>query len=161
MLLKINLKSMIQLATVLICYMLILTFQSLNYRINLASPIFPAWEIMVVYHLCVRYKLWHLYIFFLGFLFDHLYGMQFGTNSTIFLMVNLLFRHVMTKSLAENYTLNCRIFCFYCIFVLYSRYILNSGLGISLNQYIVISLQLVVTICCYNLLRFFGLYSLK
>jgi hypothetical protein len=124
-----------------------------NFRINLASTIFPAFEVILLYYFITYCQPSFLVVFLLGMFFDQLYSMPIGTNSLVFITANIILNFTSKFFLVKNYITNFIIFCFYYFFVLHFRYLLMLIKNLTSQGYLTILMQYFTTIFAYHLLR--------
>ncbi len=135
------------------CLLLGLLFPLISFRIGLISPIFPALEIIFVYYFSTNQHLRIWQIFLIGIFFDQLYSMPIGTNSLVFLLANLLLKFVNRRFLLKAYFINFIIFCGYCLFIFYSRYLILSSKTLYLDSFMPLFFQYLTTVFSYPLVR--------
>lgn len=135
------------------CLLLILLFPLVSFRIGIISEIFPAFEVIFVYYFSTNRHMRVWQIFIIGIFFDQLYSMPTGTNSLVFLLANLLLKFGSRWFLFKDYFINFIVFCGYCLFVFYSRYLILSSKTLYLNNLVPIFFQYLTTIFSYPIVR--------
>jgi len=134
--------------------LLILFFPLVNFKINIVSPIFPAFEIIFIYFLVCYYNFTEGKILVAGLFMDQLYSMPSGCNSLAFLIGSIFFKYMSRQFLIKNYTINFMVFFAYAFVILICRYLIF----LSLSQYpsiFELIFQYLTTIFSYPLLRIF------
>jgi cell shape-determining protein MreD len=138
-------------------FIAILIFTIVNYKISLDSPIYPSLDIIIIYHIVTNnrnYNLKYIGIFLVGLLLDTIYNSNIGINSLIFLITTMCLHLLPIKNFNQmNYLVNCKLFVIYTTIILYIRYITISSLFISMNNHIIIIMQIIITSCIYNIIK--------
>lgn len=133
--------------------LLLVIFPLENFRINLDSVIFPAFEVILLYYFTTFYSPSFLLIFIVGIFFDQLYSMPLGTNSLVFVVAHLILKFCGEFFPTKEYLTNFILFCVYYLFILHFRAILILSKGLVIQGYLAMLFQYLTTICSYSLLR--------
>ena len=134
------------------CFLLI-TFPLENFRINWDSPIFPAFEVILLYYFSSFYSLGLLWIFIIGIFFDQLSSVPLGTNSLVFVITHLILRFGKQFFPTREYLTNFVFFCLYYLLILHFKALLMTIKGFAIQGYLTLIFQYLTTIFSYSLLR--------
>lgn len=131
----------------------LLLFPLINYRLGLSSAIFPALDVIIIYYFSTNYHLGYFGIFLTGIFFDQIYGMQLGTNSTVFLLCALMLVYLSKWFSLTDYVINFLCFFGYCFVVFTCRYLIISHKLGDFIQYCDVVFQYFTTVFTYPLIK--------
>ncbi|XVN43078.1 MAG: hypothetical protein RCG15_01935 [Candidatus Rickettsia vulgarisii] len=133
--------------------LLLVIFPLGSFRINMASMVFPALEVILLYYFSTIHRISFVTIFIVGLFFDQLYSMPIGSNSLIFITAHALLSLLSKYFILKSYLTNFIIFCFYYFYIIHFRYLLILAKNLSIQGYFIMIMQYLTTIFSYNLLR--------
>jgi hypothetical protein len=136
-----------------IILMLLLLLPVVNFKINIASEIFPSLEIILVYYFGTNYQVKSWQIFIAGFFFDQIYSMPIGTNSLVFILGDLWLKYISKWFILKIYVINLINFCGYCLIIFVLRYFIITGCRAHTTQLLILFFQYMTTIFSYSLVR--------
>lgn len=128
-------------------------FPFFNYKIGIASHIFPSLEIVIIFYLSDKYKIKYLWIFGIGLFIDQLYSMRIGTNSFCLILGNLTLSFINNKFAVRAYLLNFLVFCLYTLLIFCIRFIINNHTSWNMAIILPLIFQYLTTIFSYPIIE--------